>query len=126
MLNRAAKLLRERAEKAREASGSLSPWVVQYGSLTGYPQRVTNGAAVVVAETFEGGSSEDVVTFAALPEYVALVDWRVGLAVADLLEVLSFMPSASDPTDRSVAVALARAVLREGEGGECGNERSGQ
>jgi hypothetical protein len=48
-------------------------------------------------------------------DYGVLMHPPVAVALADLLTCISMMPSASDPTDRGVAEALAREILRESQ-----------
>ena len=42
-----------------------------------------------------------------------IASWHpaVALAVADLLQIISWMPSFADPTDMAVALGVARAYL---------------
>ena len=59
------------AQAAVDRFESTSPWVVSYGPLTGYPQRIINAAAVVIAETYEGGRLQEPVVLAPIAEYIA-------------------------------------------------------
>lgn len=73
----------------------------------GYPQRITNEAAVLVADVFENPDMRSTIA-----SYIAMVDPTVGLALADLLNA-----AADDHDDTPCpavdrAVAVARAVLR--------------
>ncbi len=48
-----------------------------------------------------------------IPEYIRMMHPLVGLALADLLDVLSWFPSQADPTDLTAAGRLARLILGE-------------
>jgi hypothetical protein len=74
-LREAARLMRERAEAAAKG-----PWRVQYFGDAGYPQRVSNDAAELVAQTFEGGTG-----LRPTPEYIASMHPLVGMALAGQL-----------------------------------------
>jgi hypothetical protein len=106
LLRRAAAKLREHAEGFER-----SPWKVNWGD-HGYPQRVTNDRATVIAETFEGKDSSSPVRHPAMtPEYIALMHPPVALALAHWLEVAAVWPEEHLRAHPSTAVA--RAILRE-------------
>jgi hypothetical protein len=90
-LREAARLMRERAEAAAKG-----PWRVQYFGDAGYPQRVSNDAAELVAQTFEGGTG-----LRPTPEYIASMHPLVGMALAGWLDELA------GQLVRRAAVALA-------------------
>lgn len=105
LLRRAAVKLREHAEAA--PSG---PWNVQYFGDRGYPQRVSNEAAVLVANTYDGPPSP-----AGSAEYIALMHPPVALAVAKLL-LCEVVIAETGGDVHPGAVEIAREVLREPEG----------
>lgn len=125
-LRRAATKLREHAEVFER-----SPWKVVFWGDRGYPQRVTDDRATVIAETFDGKHSTDPVSPAAsTPAYIALVHPPVALALADWLEAEARQVEGTaraalavgSPAARvaemheirhAAPYAVARAVLRE-------------
>lgn len=101
--------LREAAKQLRElaAAATSGPWKTEYFGDRGYPQRVTNDRAEVVAECYEGGLAGRKPT----PEYVASLHPLVGLALADALEHLARL----DPTGKHPLVRLSRLYLGRAE-----------
>lgn len=114
MLRRAAAELRKRAEWF----GSTPPWKVEPAE-GGYPQRIVDDGAILYAETFDGtlGAGE-----AGSAEYIALVHPPVALALAAAMEAvakaLRFGREFEARVGYGELIAVARAVLREPEGGE--------
>jgi len=80
-LRSAAVLLRQRATAAPKG-----PWAVEYFGDAGYPQRITNAQATLIATTHEGGTG-----LRPIPEYIRLMHPLVGLALADLLDRFAAM-----------------------------------
>lgn len=90
-LRRAASLMRERAEAARHTTALTN----------------TDTWGAVISGVVNGSLLRDE------KEHAASWHPDVALAVADLLTAFSMMPSASDPTDLSAALRVARAYLKE-------------
>jgi len=109
-LRSAAALLRQRAEAAPKG-----PWSIEYFGDRGYPQRVTNAQATLIANTYEGGTG-----LRPIPEYIRLMNPLVGLALADLMdehadEVDAVSAAvALDCEPRANFAELARLILRGG------------
>lgn len=125
-LRSAAVLLRQRATAAPKG-----PWAVEYFGDRGYPQRITNAQATLIATTHEGGTG-----LRPIPEYIRLMHPLVGLALAELLEhiaddmdddraeeaqiqggpkaVRTGFPAANWRWDWTAALALARLILAGG------------
>jgi hypothetical protein len=78
-LRSAAVLLRQRADAAPKG-----PWSALYFGDRGYPQRVTNAQATLIANTYEGGTG-----LRPIPEYIRLMNPLVALALADLLNTIA-------------------------------------
>lgn len=139
-----ADLLRRAATRLRESAlaAPSGPWKVVYFGDRGYPQRVVDDRARLIAQTYEGADTEAPVRPpAATPDFIALVHPPVALALAELLDHVSDdygderaeekdFPHVSGSTYKAVvdsyggqrwdwtaALAVARAVLREPEGG---------
>jgi hypothetical protein len=113
LLRRAAKEMRQRAEDAPHG-----PWVWEAVGKSGYPQRVTNPEALLVAECFENPDFR-----AGCAEHIASWHPAVALAVADWLDAQAelvetdarlFGKPATDAT-RDAAEVVARAYLGETE-----------
>lgn len=114
-----ADLLRRAAARLRESALAAppGPWKVVYFGDRGYPQRVVDDSATLIAQTYEGRDTTDPVRLpAGAPEYIALVHPPVALALADWIE--SHVEDMWDSGGRQHALAVARAVLREPEGGD--------
>jgi hypothetical protein len=108
LLRRAAAKLRGRAEAAPHG-----PWNVQYFGDRGYPQRVSNEAAVLVANTYDGPPSP-----AGSAEFIALLHPPVALALADLCDAIASFAEAIQqqlPEGPGTLMAVVREVLREPE-----------
>jgi hypothetical protein len=107
-------LLRRAASKLREyaAAATHGPW-----------ESLDRGDRLVAWKLNPEGQRDDdfdyvvdePISNAANAEYIALMHPPVALALAELLHVMSWMPSFADPTDMHIAVVAARAVLREEE-----------
>ena len=103
LLRRAAKEMRERAEAA-----PTSPWHWEAVGKSGYPQRVSNPGAVVIAECFENPDFP-----ASCAEHITSWHPAVALAVADLLDEEA-QGEENGLFDASfLAVAVASAYLGE-------------
>jgi len=117
-----ADLLRRAATGLRESAlaATPGPWKVVYFGDRGYPQRVVDDSATLIAQTYEGRDTSDPVRLpAGSPEYIALVHPPVALALADWLDLVEcWYPAAPHSDEAEHAVAVARAVLREPEGGD--------
>jgi hypothetical protein len=107
-------LLRRAAAKLREHAivASDGPWHVEYLGRDRYPQRVSNPAAVIVAEMFDGPPAQGTNA-----EYIALMHPPVAQTLADLLDRIADISdfNGHDPTTYpdSAVTAVARVVLRE-------------
>jgi hypothetical protein len=126
-----ADLLRRAAAKLREHVAALPtdwrdrPWtpvITDSESLTGV--RTCDGPH----DSYEVADDADPATIAdwacdgcehfetyseGLAGYASMLHPPVALALAELLQVLSWFPSQADATDLTAAVAVARQVLRE-------------
>jgi len=118
LANTAAPQLRAAADLLRLKALSVprEPWTLELlgegTSHPGYPQRVTNAQAIIVAETFEGRRPEQL----AIGPYLVLLHPGMGLAVADLLDALAAdmeenpdMPGAGWDAATRIADAILRA-----------------
>lgn len=109
-LRAAAKILRERAKAAAGTNWADYPWVAEESGdlcMVHQGQRQPDDHPQV--------PPIDYICDAETPEraaYIALMEPPVALAVANLLEVLSWFPSQADKTDLRAAAVVARAVLR--------------
>jgi hypothetical protein len=93
LIREAARLMRQRAEAATEG-----PWTAHPDGLV-WPQRL--------GDPVSGSTQvEDA-------EHIASCHPGAMLLVADLLVVISWMPSFADPTDMTAALTLARGYLGE-------------
>jgi hypothetical protein len=98
-LRSAAVLLRRLAKEAPKG-----PWSVEYFGDRGYPQRITNAQATLIANTYEGGSG-----LRPIPEYIRLMHPLVGLAVAELLEHIA--DDLDDDGGHEVSATLRGAIV---------------
>lgn len=103
-----ADLLRRAAQVARTAADTAprGPWTIAARGPRGYPQSITNQAAVLVAETFDAPDSPQ-----GAPRHIAL--WHPGVArmVADLLDDTAEEIDAEEIVTDTRAEAVARALL---------------
>lgn len=110
LLREAAKTMRERAEAAEPG-----PWSVHETHGRDIADEAWSLIRVQAAgaDVAECAFDEIGASYPALENAEHIASWHpaVALAVADLLHVLSWMPSFADPTDLAVAVKLARAYL---------------
>lgn len=113
-----AEELRTAAAKIREVADGLphGPWHVEplgHGtSHPGYPQRITNAEAVLIAETFVGAHDPRMDCGPTLPQYMAL--WHPGVAelVAQVLDAAADALSGYVVVPRAAEawLNLARAI----------------
>lgn len=117
LLRRAAAVLREHGKAATPGPWGHVDHGPPTGSFRGCGQVITEDADLLGGDI--AGPTGDLYPRSGYSPrddmaLIALLGPPVALALADLLACISMMPSASDPTDRSVAEALARAILRGG------------
>lgn len=103
-LRSAAVLLRQRATDAPKG-----PWAVEYFGDRGYPQRVTNAQATLIANTYEGGTG-----LRPIPEYIRLMHPLVALALADHLDAVAASAEWLDAKVSEPLTRLARLILAGG------------
>ena len=104
--------LKAAVQRIRDVSAwaTKGPWHVEVGQ-TGYPQRVCNDAAVIVAQTFIGPGHPPVDAW-----HIAMWDPAATGAVADLLEAIDRLepPNRIDVIQAGLmALLLARRILGE-------------
>lgn len=102
-IRRAAALMRERAEAVPHG-----PWHWQAFGEHGYPQRVYNEGAVIVAESFTGPDAR-----MADAEYIAAMGPEFALAVADWLEASAKAHEGTSANTASYSLKIALAYLGE-------------
>lgn len=90
------------------------PWHVEYGRLDGYPQRICNNSATLLAETYEGAGAPD---WRPIPEYLAAVLNHLPAAMEELGQLRArlgdagaFQPHIADPDARALYERLRLAL----------------